>query len=139
MVECTHGFFHGTSAIRSMGVDKVYIVELEPFESEVGAFDDTLAGETNVIDCSLAIGLTPVDLFHLVSLCGENVEVWGRSYFGRNNQIVSFPAKFLNGLTHDPFGFSTCVALGTVEKVDSRIIRSFHACKRVFYVCQSCN
>lgn len=66
VVECPHGLFHRTSAIRSVSIDEIYIFQLETFESEVSAFDDTLAGETDVIDKSVAMGLTPVNLFRLL-------------------------------------------------------------------------
>lgn len=66
VVECPDGFFHGTSAVRSVSIDEINIVQLETFESEMSAFDDTFAGKTEVIGKFLAIGLTPVNLFCLL-------------------------------------------------------------------------
>ena len=45
----------------------------------------------------------------------------------RNNQVISFPAKLFDGLTHHNFRFAFSVTLGTVEEVDPGIVCSFHA------------
>lgn len=114
-----------------MGVDKVYIVELKTFQSEMSALDNTLAGKTKVVDDLLAIGLTPVYLLYFFSLCSKHVVAWDKAYFCRDNNVISFPAELLDSLTHHPFGFSSGVALSTIEEVDPSIVGGFHACECV--------
>lgn len=116
-----------------MGVDKVYIVELKTFQSEMSALDNTLAGKTKIVDDLLAIGLTPVYLFYISLVCVVSMYVvaWDKAYFCRDNNVISFPAELLDSLTHHPFGFSSGVALSTIEEVDPSIVGGFHACECV--------
>ncbi len=62
MVECADGLFNGSISIGPVGVDQVYIFELEALESGIDAFDDVFSGEANVIDGVVAVGCSPVDL-----------------------------------------------------------------------------
>lgn len=53
--------------------------------------------------------------------------------FGGYDDVVAFPAKFLDSFTHDLFAFSSGIPFSTVEEVDSDVICGFHTGKCVLY------
>lgn len=55
-------------------------------------------------------------------------------YLGRDDEIVSLPAKLLDGLAHDLFGLTLRVHLGTVKEVDTDVVGGFHAGEGAFSV-----
>lgn len=46
---------------------------------------------------------------------------------GRDYEIVPLPAKLLDGLAHNFFGFASGVSLSAIEEVDTGIVSGFHA------------
>ena len=53
------------------------------------------------------------------------------SYLCRNNEIISLPAKLLDGLSHDSLRFSTSIPLCAIKEVYAYIEGGFHACEGV--------
>jgi hypothetical protein len=78
IIERSDDFLHRTSAIRSMRIDDIYIVQLQTFEGEFRSLDDAFSGETEVVDDSFAVGLAPVDLFVFMVLVFYGIGVWGK-------------------------------------------------------------
>ena len=73
VVHGAYGFFDGRVSIRAVAVEKIDVVELEPGEGGVGAFDEVLAREAAVVDRIGAEGAAPV-------------------YLGGDDEVVAFPA-----------------------------------------------
>jgi hypothetical protein len=53
----------------------------------------------------------------------------GRADLGGDDDVVSQPAKMLDCAAHYFLGFTACVALGAVEKVDASVVGRFEAGK----------
>jgi hypothetical protein len=119
-----------------MGVHDVDVAELQSFESGLGAFDEVLAREAEIINFGAGSGecggvCAPVDLGALVLLAASRVVVIMRNYFCGHDDVVSIPAEVLDCAAHDELGFAAGVAFGAVEEVDAAIERGFEACEGV--------
>jgi len=55
------------------------------------------------------------------------------TYLCRDDQVISVPAKVLDGLAHNDLGFSPRVGLGGVKEVHAAVVGSLHAGKGALY------
>ena len=122
--------------VRAVGVDDIDVAELQSFEGGLGAFDEVLAREAEVVDFGAGAGecggvCAPVDLGALVVLVGFRVVVIMRNYFCGHDDVVSVPAEMLDCPAHDELGFPAGVAFGAVEEVDAAVESGFEACEGV--------
>lgn len=81
VVECSHSLFHWGLPIWSMGVDDVDIIESQSLQCLIGTLDNMLAVQPDIVDRSVSVSGSPVDL-------------------GGNNDRVALPSEVLNGSAH---------------------------------------
>jgi hypothetical protein len=135
VVEGADGLFNGRVPVRAVRKDEVDVVKAEALEGEIEAFDYVLAGEADVVDAVLAVGAAPVDLSNGVRWRDSTREkrFGNLTCLGGYNKVVALPAEFFNGSAHCFLTLSTRIAFGAVEKVDTDVIGSLHACEGVFW------
>lgn len=141
VVKGPHGLLHRGASIGAVGVDDVDVFEVEAGERLVHALDDVLPRQAGIVDGVLAKLATPIELSiggESFALATYNANDGGRrpsamTYLCRDDQVISVPAKVLDGLAHNDLGLSPSVSLSRIEEVDAAVVGSLHAGKGALY------